>query len=85
MRDINPVTISWGQIEEADPIVMSELNRPETVSVCRRFPWRGITYSLTPPTSSSTRMSSAVARAMRVRRRGFIGVPGRDSPFSNFW
>ena len=41
--------------------------------------------SATPPTSSSTRMSSAVARAMSVRRRGFIGVPGRDSPFSNFW
>ena len=85
MRDIDPVTISWGQIEEADPIVMSELSRPETVSVCRRSPWRGITYSLTPPTNSSTRTSSAVAKAMSVRRRGFIGVPGRDSPFSNFW
>lgn len=59
---------------------MSELNRPETVSVCRRSPWRGITYSrysLIPPTSSSTRMSSATARAISVRRRGFIGVPGR--------
>ena len=38
-----------------------------------------------PLTSSSTRMSSTVAKAMRVRGRGFIGVPGRDSPFSNFW
>ena len=43
------------------------------------------TYSLIPPTNSSTRKSSAAARAMRVRRRGFMGVPGRDSPFSNFW
>lgn len=88
MRDINPVTIYWGQVEEADPIVMSELNRLETVSVCRRSPWRGTTYSrypLIPPTKSSTCTSSAVARAMRVRRRGFMGVPGRDSPFSNFW
>ena len=50
MRDINPVTIPRGQIEEADPIVMSELNRPETVSVCRRSPWRNFTYSLIPPT-----------------------------------
>ena len=49
MRDIDPVTISWGRIEEADPIVMSELNRPETVSVCRRSPWRGFIYSLIPP------------------------------------
>ena len=38
-----------------------------------------------PPTNSSTCMSSAVARAMRVHKRGFMGVPGRDSPFSNFW
>ena len=43
------------------------------------------TYSLTPSTSFSTCMASAAARAMRVRRRAFIGVPGRDSPFSNFW
>ena len=33
-------------------------------------------YSLIPPTSSSTRMSSAVARAMTIRRRGFIGGAG---------
>ena len=42
-------------------------------------------YSPTPPTNSSTCMSSAVAKVTRVRRRGVIGVPGRDSPFSNFW
>ena len=29
-----------------------------------------------PPTSSSTRMSSSVARAMTIRRRGFIGGAG---------
>ena len=33
-------------------------------------------YSPIPPTNSSTRMSSAVAREMRVRRRGFIGGAG---------
>ena len=45
-----------------------------------------------PPTHSirpinfSTPTSSAVAKAMSVRKRGGIEVPpGRDSPSSNFW
>src|SRR4051812_32353709 len=39
--------------------------------------WRG--------SRASSRMPSTWDSARSVARRGFIGVPGFDSPFSNFW
>ena len=61
----------------------------------RRYSDRGLiqlarlisTHWTTQPqsTNSPTLTSKVSARAKRVRNRGFMGVPGLDSPFSNFW